>query len=159
MKFGFNRPSGFRGEDVWKCWHTTHTPTHIRTTEGYLYYKLTNEPKGSGELKMKPDFIHIFNDFIYVYSPGARADNFLGTNDVNRKPLSLCPFVAGLKKIVLKSDFIFIFFKFHHMYIAPGRGTDNPLGTILMTTERPILFAHMLQVSKWYLRNLILYTF
>ena len=23
----------------------THIPTHIRTTEAYLYYKLTNEPK------------------------------------------------------------------------------------------------------------------
>ena len=50
MKFGFNRPSSFRGEDVWKCWHTTHTPTNIQTTEAYLYYKLTNEPNGSGEL-------------------------------------------------------------------------------------------------------------
>ena len=28
-----------------------------------------------------------------------------------------------------------------------------------MTIERPFLFAHMLQVSKWSLRNLILYTF
>ena len=28
-----------------------------------------------------------------------------------------------------------------------------------MTTERPFLFAHMLQISKWSLRNLILYTF
>ena len=46
MKFGFNQPSCFRG-DVWKCWHTT----HIRTTDAYLYYKLTNDPKGSGELK------------------------------------------------------------------------------------------------------------
>ena len=27
-----------------------------------------------------------------------------------------------------------------------------------MTTERPFLFAHMLQVLKWPLRNLILYT-
>ena len=26
------------------------------------------------------DFIHIFNDFIHVYSPGARAENPLGTN-------------------------------------------------------------------------------
>ena len=30
--------------------------------------------------KKKSDFIHIFNYFIYVYSPGARADNPLGTN-------------------------------------------------------------------------------
>ena len=30
---------------------------------------------------------------------------------------------------------------------------------ILMTTERPFLFAPMLQVSKWSLRDLILYTF
>ena len=29
--------------------------THIRTTEAYLYYKLTNEPKGSGELIIEPD--------------------------------------------------------------------------------------------------------
>ena len=57
-------------------------------------------------LKKKSDFIHIINDFISVYSPGARADNPLGTNYVNRKPLSLCPFVAGLKKIALKSNFI-----------------------------------------------------
>ena len=35
-----------------------------------------------------------FNAFIHVYSPRAGADNPLGTNvDVNRKPLSLCPFV------------------------------------------------------------------
>ena len=45
------------------------------------------------------------------------------------------------------------------MYIAPGKGRQ-PLGDkILMTTERPFLFAHMLQVSKWSLWNLILYTF
>ena len=56
-----------------------------------------------------------FNAFIHVYSPRAGADNPLGTNvDVNRKPLSFCPFVAGLKKIALKSDFIYIFFMFHH---------------------------------------------
>ena len=67
---------------------------------------------------------------------------------VNRKPLSLCPFVAGLKKIALKSDFIYIFFMFHHMYIAPGRGRQSIGDKILMTTERPFLFARMLQVSK-----------
>ena len=48
MKFGFNQPSGF-WRDVWQCWQHT----YIRTTEAYLYYKLTNEPKGSGELNKR----------------------------------------------------------------------------------------------------------
>ena len=68
--------------------------------------------------------------------------------DVNRKPLLVCPFVAGLKKIALKSDIIYIFFMFHHMYIAPGRGRQSIGDKILMTIERLFLFAHMLQVSK-----------
>ena len=31
----------------------THTHTYPRTTEAYLYYKLTYEPEGSGELKIQ----------------------------------------------------------------------------------------------------------
>ena len=47
-----------------------------------------------------------FNAFIHVYSPRAGADNSFRTNvDVNRKPLSLCPFVASFKTIFLKNDF------------------------------------------------------
>ena len=47
-----------------------------------------------------------FNAFIHVYSHRAGADNPLGTNvDVNRKTLSLCPFVASFKTISLKYDF------------------------------------------------------
>ena len=39
-----------------------------------------------------------FNAFIHVYSPRAGADNPLVTKvDANRNPISLCPFVAGLK--------------------------------------------------------------
>ena len=54
-----------------------------------------------------------FNTFIHVYSPRAETDNTLGTNvDVNRKPLSLCPFVASFKTISLKSDFMHVFFLF-----------------------------------------------
>ena len=46
MKFGFDWPGGF-GEDLWKWWMD-----NGRTDNGpWLYYKLTNEPKGSGELK------------------------------------------------------------------------------------------------------------
>ena len=45
---------------------------------------------------------------------------------------------------------------FIHVY-SPRTGTDND--KILMSTEIPYHTAHMLQVLKWSLRNLILYTF
>ena len=45
------------------------------------------------------------------------------------------------------------------MYIAAGRGRQSTGDKILMTIERHFLFVHMLQVSTWSLRNLILYTF
>ena len=50
---------------------------------------------------------------------------------------------------------------FHHMYIVytPGQGQIAHWDKTLMTTERPYHFAHVLQVSKWSLRNLILNTF
>ena len=49
--------------------------------------------------------------------------------DVNRKPLSLCPFVASLKKISLKSDFLpfFFFFFFSHVY-SPRKGQTTHWG-------------------------------
>ena len=79
--------------------------------------------------------------------------------DVNRNSLSLCPFVASLKKSLWSLIFYRFLCVFFHMYIAPGRGRQ-PIGDKnFMTTERPFLFAHMLQVSKWSLRNLIVYTF
>ena len=45
MKFGFDWPSSF-WEDVWRVW-----TTDGRNDGDCLYYKLTHEPKGSGELK------------------------------------------------------------------------------------------------------------
>ena len=54
-----------------------------------------------------------FNAFIHVYSPIAGKDNSLGTNvDVNRQPLSLCPFVAGLKKNEVR-------FYIHLFHVSP----------------------------------------
>ena len=47
---------------------------------------------------------------------------------VNRKPLSLCPFVAGLKKIALKSDFNTIFFHVSPNAYSPGQGQTIHLG-------------------------------
>ena len=106
--------------------------------------------------------LNTFLMILYMYiAPGqGQATPWGQTFDANRKPLSLCPFVASFKKIALKSDFIYIlFFMFHHMYIAPGRGRQSIGEKSLMTTERPFPFAHMLHVSKWSLQNLILYTF
>ena len=48
---------------------------------------------------------------------------------------------------------------FFHMYIAPSRGRQTPGVKILMPTERPYHFDHLLQVLKKSLRTLILYTF
>ena len=53
-----------------------------------------------------------------------REQNF----DVNRNLLPLLSFATCLKKISLKSDFIFFFHDFIHVY-SPGAGADNPLGT------------------------------
>ena len=65
-------------------------------------------------------------------APGQGQTTLWGqTFDVNRKPLSLFPFVAGFKEIALKSDSIHIFnvcVFFSHVY-SPGAGTDDPLGT------------------------------
>ena len=76
-----------------------------------------------------------------------------------QKALITLPIYCRFKRIAFKSEFIYIFFMFHQIYIAPGRGRQSIRDKILMTTERPFLFAHMLQVSKWSLWNLILYTF
>ena len=71
-----------------------------------------------------------FNAFIHVYSHRAGADNPLGTNvDANRKPLSLCPFVASFKTISLKYDFKHILNDMILYMYSPRAGTDNPLET------------------------------
>ena len=70
-------------------------------------------------------FIHVYS---HVHSPRAGADNLLGTNvDVNRRPLSLCPFVASFKTISLKSDFKHVFSCFSTC-ILPWAGPTT-LGT------------------------------
>ena len=77
---------------------------------------------------------------------------------VNRNSLSL-PICCQFKNNLFEVWFFTIFYVFFHMYIAPSRGRQPIDDKNFMTTERPFLFAHMLQVSKWSLQNLILYTF
>ena len=62
-------------------------------------------------------------------TPGQRQTTLYGQNsDVNRKVLSLCPFVASFKNISLKSDVVHILAVFIHVY-SPGAEADNPLGS------------------------------
>ena len=78
--------------------------------------------------------------------------------DVNRNVLSFRSSDASLKTISLKSDFIQFFFH-DYMHIALGQGRQPPGDKILMSTERPYHFTHLLQVSKRSLWSLILYNF
>ena len=48
--------------------------------------------------------------------------------DVNRKALSLYPFVASFKEISLKSDLIHFFHDLMHVY-SPRAGAYSPQGT------------------------------
>ena len=84
-------------------------------------------------ISSKSDFIHILM-ILYMYmAPGQGQKTPRGqTFDVNRKPLSLRPFVASFKQISLNYDFRHVL----HMYIAPGQGGGQPfVDKILMSTE------------------------
>ena len=56
MKFGFGRPSGFGEEDLENGGRRTDDDGPMDDGP-WLYYKLTNESKGSGELKTKQNLI------------------------------------------------------------------------------------------------------
>ena len=44
IKYGFDWPSGFGGEDILKWWTTTTTTTTTTDAGACVYYKLTYEP-------------------------------------------------------------------------------------------------------------------
>ena len=97
-----------------------------------------------------------------LIAPGQGQTTPCGQNfDVNRNSFPLCPFIASLKKSLWSLIFYRFFFYvcFFHMYIAPDRGRQPTGDKNFMITERPFLFAHLLQVSKWFLQNLILIHF
>ena len=89
-------------------------------------------------------------------APGQGQTTPWGQNfDDNKKAFSLCPNVASFKMISSKSDFIHIF----NDFIQLQGKARKPLGDkLLMSTESPYHFNHLLQVSNKSLRILILYT-
>ena len=68
--------------------------------------------------------------FFHMYlAPGQGQTTLCGQNsDVNRKALSLCPFVASFKKNIFEVWFYTYFCLFLYMYIAPGQGKTTPWG-------------------------------
>ena len=77
---------------------------------------------------------------------------------VNRNIWLLRYFVASLKKIFEVWFYTFFFHDLIHVYIA-GQGQTAQGDKILMSTERPYHFTHLLHVSKKSLWSLILYIF
>ena len=74
-----------------------------------------------------------------------RGQNF----DVNRKALSLYPFVANFKEISFKSDFIQFFFHYLIHVYSPGAGDiQSPGDKVLMATETSCHCGHLLLVSN-----------
>ena len=83
----------------------------------------------SKKISLKSDLMHFFFMILYMYiAAGQGLTTPWGLNfDVNRNVLSLRSFVASLKKISLKSDFMH-FFMISYMYIAAGQGLTIPWG-------------------------------
>ena len=80
--------------------------------------------------------------------PGQGLTTPWGRNfDANRNILSLRSFVTSFKQISLKSDFIYFFHDFIHVY-SPGAGADSPPpgDKVMMSTEKSSHFIHLLQV-------------
>ena len=98
---------------------------------------------------------------LYMYTaPGQRQTIPWGQNfDINRKAKSLFPICCKFLKISFKSNFIHIFSCFYTC-IKPQARDRQPLeDKILISTEKPNYFAHLLQVSKKSPSSLILYIF
>ena len=107
---------------------TIHWGKILMTTERpFLFAHMLQVSKGS----FRNLILYTFLMILYMYiAPGQGQKTPWGqTFDVNRKPLSLRPFVASFKQISLNSDFLpFFMCVFPHVY-SPRAGADNPLWT------------------------------
>ena len=83
-------------------------------------------------------FYAYFLMFFHMYiAPGQGQTTLCGRNpDVNRKTLSLCPFVASVKRYLWSLILYIIFHVFIHVY-SPGAGAENPLGSEFLCKHIP----------------------
>ena len=71
MKFGFNPPSGFTGEDNWKCWHTytlyeQQRPTYTISSPMSLKAQVSKKKKDKAGSHYLLDMSHVFGICDYV---------------------------------------------------------------------------------------------
>ena len=89
-------------------------------------------------ISSKSDFKHIFNDFIHVYSPGAKAYNPLGANFwCQQKALITLPICCKFKK---RNLILYTFLMILYMYIAPGQGQTTPWGQTFDVNRKALSF-------------------
>ena len=78
-------------------WQTTHWGQNLKSIEKPYHFAHLLQVFNTITLK-SDSILFFFTDLIHVYSPRTGADNPLETNSgVNRKALSLYPFVASFK--------------------------------------------------------------
>ena len=117
-------------------------------------------------ISSKSDFIHIFNDFIHVYSPWEKAKQNLGDKLLmsTQTPYHFDHLLqVSNKSLWILTVYIFFFFFFFdvfpHVY-SPGAGADNPLWTNFWLQEKCLVILSICCTSfKKYIWSLILYIF
>ena len=102
--------------------------------------------------------MHFFHDFIHIYSPGAGADNPLGTKFwCQQEYLVTLVICCKIRKNLFEVWFYTFFFMILYMYIAPGQRQTTPRGQSF-DVNRNVLSLHSFVASlKKCLWSLILY--
>ena len=82
---------------------------------------------------------NFFHDFIHVYSPGAGADNPLGTKFwCQQEHLVTSVICCKLKKNLFEVWFYTFFHDLIHVY-SPGAGADSPQGTKFWCKQKGLI--------------------
>ena len=109
-------------------------------------------------ISSKSDFIHIFNDFMHVYSPGAKEENPLGTNFwCQQKALITSTICCKFQTNLFEFWFYIYILMFFRMYIAPGQGQTNLCGQNPDAYRKNLALCPVTASFKKYLWSLILY--
>ena len=96
--------------------------------------------------------------YMYIAPMQGQKTSWGQTFEVNRKPLSLRSFVASVKQISLKSDFIHVLMFFSTCIYSPGAGADNPLRTKSWRQQKNLVTLPICcKLKNKYLWSLILY--